>query len=237
MNIMPFNIWVLLGTLVAVLSFIFLPYVRNVAEWFVTIIHEAGHGVFSLLTGNGISGIKLHRDGSGSTTTTHYRNIFSKLFRVIVLFAGYSAPIYLGITVIVLNIMGFYLAAFYVLLAIGLLTLIFLRNLFGIIILGLYFLALGIGVAVFNGQWLPVLVNFFGFLFLIKGIMDIVKITKPVFTMKANDMQTMSDFHILQNESLFHIPAQAWYVIFVLTNVTIITVIVAWFVTNLMSSV
>lgn len=221
MKINPFDLWVLIPTVLSVVAFVAVPYVRKVAEWFVTIIHEAGHGVFSLLTGNGISGIKLHRDGSGSTTTTHYRNIFSKITRTIVLFSGYSAPIYLGVILAVLNLQSWGVAAFYVLIGVGLMTLIFLRNFFGIIILGLYFLILAGGMFFANGEYMPAVVNFFALLFLIGGMKDIILIAKPVFQSGRYNLNTMSDFHILQEESMFNIPAQVWYIIFILWNVAL----------------
>lgn len=214
----PFNGWVLLLTFITVLIFMFVPYLKTVATWFVTIIHEAGHAIFSLLTGNGISAIRLHKDGSGSTDTLHVSGLFSRLFRIIVLFAGYTAPIYLGFGLIMLNLNDLAMVAFYILLVIGLLTLVFLRSWFGIIILAIYFLSLFAVMVVNNGATLPLFVNFLGFLFVALGLKDLIQVAGPVFMKKKYSMSASSDFHILQEESLFHIPAQAWYVFYVIIN-------------------
>lgn len=222
----PFNVWVLTFTFVAVGVFMFTPYVKSVATWFVTIIHEFGHAVFSLLTLNGISAIKLHRDGSGSTATLHSAGLFSRLTRIIVLFAGYTAPIYLGFALITLNVNEQSLVAFYIVVGIGLLTLVFLRSWFGIIILAVYFLSLFFALTVNNAQFLPVFINFLGILFLVGGIKDLVKVAGPVFLRNKYEMSASSDFHILQEESIFRIPAQVWYVFYVLINAAIMLVLV-----------
>jgi hypothetical protein len=218
-SINPFELWTFVFTIIGVLAFIFVPYIRKVAEWFVTIIHEVGHGVFSLITGGGIRGISLHKDGSGATNTTHRVGLFTWLTRTVVLFAGYATPIYLGVFMLFMTANGNAQAMFYVLVGIGVLTLIFIRNFFGIVIMFLYFAALGAGILLQQGAFIPVFVVFFGMLFVLRGIYDLIIAGYLVFFIGRNDPNFQrSDFHILSDESFFRIPEQAWYIIYILLN-------------------
>lgn len=215
----PFELWTFVFTIIGVLAFIFVPYIRKVAEWFVTIIHEVGHGLFSLLTGGGISGISLHKDGSGATNTTHRVGLFTWFSRSIVLFAGYATPIYLGVFMLLMTANGNGQAMFYVLVGLGVLTLIFIRNLFGIIIMFLYFATLAAGLLLFQGVYIPIFVVFFGMLFVLRGIYDLGVAGYLVFFIGRNDPNFQrSDFHILADESFFHIPEQVWFVFYILLN-------------------
>jgi hypothetical protein len=215
----PFEVWTLVFTIIGVLAFVFVPYVRKVAEWFVTIIHEVGHGFFSLITGGGISGIALHKDGSGSTNTTHRVGLFTWFTRTIVLFAGYATPLYLGVFMLFMTVNGHAQAMFYVLIGIGILTLIFIRNFFGILIVFLYFASLGVGMLLYQGAYIPVFVVFFGILFVFRGILDLLTAGYLVFFVPRNDpLFQRSDFHILADESFFGIPEHVWYVVYIILN-------------------
>src|SRR5690625_7407614 len=60
------------------------PLARNL----VTVLHEGGHGIIALLTGRQLSGIRLHSDTSGLTTS---RGKPRGLGMILTLFAGYPA--------------------------------------------------------------------------------------------------------------------------------------------------
>lgn len=198
----------------------FLPYVRKIFVWFTTIMHEMGHAFFSLVTGGGINGIRLHLDGSGVTHTTHV--IGTAWFtRKIVLFAGYAMPIYLGLSIIYFSHKGYYEIMFYVLVGIAALTLIFIRNLAGLIITLLYIAALLAVAVIQQGAFEMVAVLFFGIVLFIRGVWDLVMAGYMVFTMPAKgEGSPGTDFHILNDESKLNIPAKAWYVVYILINIT-----------------
>lgn len=209
--------WSYLAVLGVVLVCVFVPYIRKVSEWFVTIIHEFGHALVALLLGGGINGIKLHADGSGVTVTKQAQGLFYKLFRRIILFAGYSFPLYIGIALMVTVVTKNINVGMGILLVMGLLTFIFLRNWFGLVIILIYFAVLFAFWqfhTVLDGKYL---VLFMGMLFVIRGIYDIVIVAKLVF---RRDVIDESDFHLLANESW--LPRQVWYIIFVLLQIFII---------------
>lgn len=206
---------VILGLAIAC---IFIPYIRKVAEWFITIVHEMGHGIFALLLGGGIGAIKLHPDGSGSTATYQRRGLFAKPINRIVLFAGYSFPIYLGASLILTAMAGNTLYGTVALIAMGILTFIFLRNWFGFLIIIIYggMLALFYAFPTYLGE--EKLILFLGFFFVVRGIYDIIVVANSVF--RTHEEEGQSDFHILAADSWF--PAQVWYILFVTIQVVFI---------------
>src|SRR5258705_7342830 len=67
------------ATISVVLSFI--PYAEILTypfRIFVTFIHEGGHALAALLTGNAVSSLTIAMDGSGETYTTH-GGVFSQM--------------------------------------------------------------------------------------------------------------------------------------------------------------
>lgn len=209
--------WTYLAVFGVVLVCVFVPYIRKVSEWFVTIIHEFGHALTALLLGGGINGIKLHADGSGVTITKQARGLFYKLFRRIILFAGYSFPLYIGIALMVTVVTNNVSVGMVILLVMGLLTFIFLRNWFGLVIILIYFAVLFVFWQFHTVLDEKYLVLFMSMLFIIRGAYDIVMVAKLVFRREVTDE---SDFHLLANESW--LPRQVWYVIFVLFQLIVI---------------
>lgn len=198
---------------------IFVPYIRKVAEWFVTIVHELGHGIFALLLGGGIGAIKLHSDGSGSTSTLQRRGLFAKPISRIVLFAGYSFPIYLGASLILTAMSGNTVFGTVVLISMGILTFIFLRNWFGFLIIIIYGGTLALFYALPEILGEEYLILFMGFLFLLRGVYDVIAVSRMVFGDYLGDNE--SDFDILASDSWF--PAQFWYIFFVTVQIGFIS--------------
>ncbi len=66
----------------------------RVARGVVTIAHEGGHALVAVLAGRGLSGIRLHADTSGVTTSTGRAG---GLGLVLTFLAGYPAPAVLGL--------------------------------------------------------------------------------------------------------------------------------------------
>lgn len=207
---------------------LFVPYIRKIAEWFVTIIHELGHGISALLLGGGIRGIKLHADGSGLTETSHNLNIFFRLVNRIVLLMGYAFPVYLGIALLIAAMGDLIDLGVWVLIGMGVLTLIFIRNLFGLLIVAIYFLTV-FGVLIMHLHVDTVfLLLFMGMLFTVRGIYDIIMVAKMVF---LGTSEGASDFDLLAETSWF--PAQVWYVIFILLH----SFVIFWALSNLNISI
>ncbi|MDO5080245.1 M50 family metallopeptidase [Buchananella hordeovulneris] len=72
------------------------PPTWRITRLLVTTFHEAGHAIFSLLTGSPVSGIRVRLDSSGETISQVERSARGKLSRVIALLAGYPTPVALG---------------------------------------------------------------------------------------------------------------------------------------------
>jgi len=211
--------WIYLALLVGVISCFVLPYVKKVSNWFITIIHEFGHAITALFLGGGIQGIRLHSDGSGSTHTYQSNGILYKLVRRIILFAGYSFPIYIGLALLIVAALGKYELGSILLVIIGILTFVFLRNWFGFLIIFVYF---GTLIAFWLMRFQvdnKYLIIFMGFLFLIGGLHDIIQVSKIVF---RKEVAAESDFHLLASESWF--PAPVWYITFIIVQTIIISV-------------
>lgn len=193
------------------LASVFVPYVRRVSEWFVTIIHEVGHAVASVVTLGGVHSIKLRMNGAGETTTLNSSGFFSWFRRVFVLFAGYGSPIFFGLLLIWGVRNNQTQVMFYVLLGTALLTLIFIRNFFGLLIVALYFVFLGVGIAIAQAYFLPAVLVFFGLLLTVRGVVDLVVAGKLVFI----DNHGGTDFDLLSESTIIRIPAKVWYVLYV----------------------
>lgn len=195
--------------------FTFTPYLKKITEWFIVIIHELGHGFVALLFGGGISGIKLNPDGSGSANTTHRQTSLYKIGRTATLFAGYSFPIYFGAALLISVFLGHAETGIIILISLGVLLLLFLRNFFGYIII-LTYLAFLILLNFFTPYVeTSYLVAFMGFLFIIRGTFDLIQITPIIFDKNS---KAESDFHILAQESSFISSPRIWFIIFIITQ-------------------
>lgn len=68
----------------------------RITRLLVTTFHEAGHAIFSLVTGSPVSGIKVRLDSSGETVSQVERSARGKASRIVALLAGYPTPVVLG---------------------------------------------------------------------------------------------------------------------------------------------
>ena len=207
----PFDLWTFWITSIIVIFCAFLPYVRRVSEWFTTLIHEIGHAIFSVITGGGIHSIKLRANGSGETHTLSSLDLFTWFRRVIVLFAGYLTPIFFGLLLIWGVKNGYAQTMFYVLLGTAIVTLLFIRNFFGILIVTIYLGFLFLGVFVLGGIYLPTIIYGFGLLLFIRGYYDLIMVGRMVFKKRTGNE---SDFDFLADSTFISIPAPVWYVVY-----------------------
>lgn len=69
------------------------PALKVIPKYFVTLFHESGHALGSFITGGGVVGIVVFKNGEGVTTTSHAVSIKGFFSRVVTKIAGYPAPI------------------------------------------------------------------------------------------------------------------------------------------------
>jgi len=117
------------------------------ARHLVTVLHEGGHGTVALLTGRKLTGIRLHSDTSGLTTS---RGKPRGLGMILTLLAGYPAASAAGLAGAYALSRGLPLAVLWGLLVIFGLTLLKVRNFYGLWVI----LVLGVGIFALT-WWAP----------------------------------------------------------------------------------
>ncbi len=112
--------------LVAVLWSVSWRWTRTV----VTIAHEGGHALVAVVAGRGLTGIRLHADTSGLTVSTGTHRGPGLVFTFL---GGYPAPSLLGVGGAVLVAADRAELLLWIALALLVVTLFFIRNLFGVV--------------------------------------------------------------------------------------------------------
>jgi len=112
--------------------------VANVSAWHlarnvITIAHEGGHALVSLLTGRRLDGIRLHADTSG---VTYSRGRRSGPGIVLTSAAGYMTPPLLGAGAAVLLASHHLTAMLWLMLALLIATFLAIRNAYGVLAVG-----------------------------------------------------------------------------------------------------
>lgn len=130
--------WLIGAGLVALVLVAWRPTWRTVRLG-ITVTHEAGHAAVAVLVGRRLSGIKLHSDTSGVTLS---RGRPTGPGMVAMLAAGYLAPALLGLLSATLLATGHALGLLWLLVAVVLLLLLWVRNGYGLVVL----LVLGAGL-------------------------------------------------------------------------------------------
>ncbi len=116
------------------------PTAWRYARHAVTLVHELGHAGVAVATGRRLNGIRLHADTSGLTVS---RGKPRGPGMVATAAAGYLAPSVVGLLLITAVRLGWVVEALWVALGLLALTLVFIRNLFGLLVV----LLAGLGVA------------------------------------------------------------------------------------------
>ncbi|MGO1054090.1 M50 family metallopeptidase [Crossiella sp. CA198] len=124
--------WVVLVTALVALIVVLANGPWLLARNVVTIVHEAGHGLIAVLVGRRLSGIRLHSDTSGVTTS---RGRPTGLGMILTVLAGYIAPSLLGLGLAALLGAGMITLLLWVCTALLLLVLIMIRNVYGALLL------------------------------------------------------------------------------------------------------
>jgi hypothetical protein len=102
----------------------------RVARGVVTIAHEGGHALVAVLAGRGLTGIRLHADTSGVTTSTGRAG---GLGLVLTFLAGYPAPAVLGLVGALLVVTERASASLWLVVALLAATLLQVRNAYGVV--------------------------------------------------------------------------------------------------------
>ena len=201
----------ILLVVIAFLVFVALivPISGKILNHFITVVHEMGHAVTTLLLGGRVGAIRVEMNGSGSTTSGHPVTSGYKLARISTLLSGYSFPVYLGLGLVAASILQNQWLSLILLGVVCFLSLLFIRNLFGFIIIVLFSSASFLPLLVPNLTYSYVsfalgLILFFG------GLKDILLITRAMFSSHLQSSE--SDFDLLQTET--HIHRAIWVIIF-----------------------
>jgi hypothetical protein len=102
----------------------------RVARGVVTIAHEGGHALVAVLAGRGLTGIRLHADTSGVTTSRGRSGGFGL---VLTFLAGYPAPAVLGMVGALLVATDRAAASLWLVVVLLVATLVQVRNAYGVV--------------------------------------------------------------------------------------------------------
>lgn len=174
-------------------------------QWFglfTTLVHELGHAVAALLTGRFVHGIRIRRNHSGEAVSSGR----GSLSQVVSGFFGYPAPaivgaaqlwsVFEGYTAIALLVGGVILA----------LTLLVIRNLFGVLVV----LA---SAAVSAALWFAATPQVQSYALLIVGVALLVGSVRGLLTVigvhtRRRDQLQTSDAYLLYRRT--HVPSVVW---------------------------
>lgn len=136
--------WVVAASGVAALVIVLAGVTWQLTRNVITIAHEGGHALVSVLSGRRLEGIRLHADTSGETYSRGRRTGPGV---VLTAAAGYVTPPLLGLGSAWLLSAGHVTAMLWLALALLLLTLVVIRNAYGFVA------ALATAAAVFAVSW------------------------------------------------------------------------------------
>lgn len=174
---------------------------------FVTVVHELGHAFAALMTGRIVKGISLRFDHSGQMDS--YGKVgFSAAWSG---FWGYPAPGLVGLLLIAAGVTGWAPLALSLGALVLLATLLFIRNLAGVVIALASAATAQLLVLFLPGEWTAVVVTGLGAALAIGSLKDLVKVIR-VHTDRRDVRQ--SDAYILSRGS--GLPAAVWLVLFAL---------------------
>src|SRR4051795_2442129 len=120
---------VLLGAAVVAALLVLSPTLWRTTRHAVTIAHEGAHGVFALLAGRRLAGIRLHSDASGLTVSAGRP---TGLGMVLTCAAGYTGPALVGLGAAALLAAGHAIGLLWALLFLLALLLLQIRNWYGL---------------------------------------------------------------------------------------------------------
>lgn len=173
---------------------------------FVTVVHELGHAFAALLTGQRLTGIKINSDQSGSTHSLGrggWRVVWSG-------FWGYPAPALVGAVLIWSALNGWHPAALSVSAVVILLTLLFVRNLYGALVVLGCALVSGLLLVYATPTTLGYITLVLGIALLVGAVRDWINVAS--LHVKRRREVSSSDAYILSRRT--RIPSGVWLFLF-----------------------
>lgn len=182
-------------------ALVVVPTAWRYARHAVTLVHELGHAGVAVATGRRLSGISLHADTSGLTVS---RGKPRGPGMVATAAAGYLAPSVVGLLLITAVRLGWVTEALWV--AIGLLavTLVFIRNLFGLVVVLAAGAAVGVTASRADADLQVLLVASAAWFWLLAGPRTVVEL----WGHRRRSRTGTSDADVLAR--LTHVPAAVW---------------------------
>lgn len=204
------------------LGLVILPQTWRFVTHAITLVHELGHALIGLLSGAQVSSIKINRDSSGVTTSAHpLKNIL--ITRTFTTFWGYPFPTLFAGALIAISCTVDVRWAWWAVLALGVICLFFIRNLFGLMITAIWvgtsalLLWKGVEANILQSLlWGLIALLYFG------GVRDFWNLTKIYKRGKDEG----SDINALRE--ITHIPAIVWLALMWITGCGIIPYILWW---------
>lgn len=165
------------------LSFIYALW-HFVLAHFITLIHEIGHAITGVAGGGYLRRIKINLDASGETRSLTRGGIFM-LGSFISSLSGYPAPFILGLIIVRMVEAEKADIVSWILLTIGIITLLFIRNWFGLLIT-LIWLSLTVLFCFFVMPDVRVVyLTILSALLIVGGIKDIIGLTRMYIGKRA----------------------------------------------------
>ena len=197
----------MLVAIVAVAAFLSIP--RLTWQWFglfATLVHELGHAIAAILSGRVVHGIRIRRNHSGDAMSTG-RGVFGTVLSGIF---GYPAPAIVGAALIWSVFAGYTSLALAVGGVILVLTVLVIRNLFGVLVV-----LVSAGVAAL--LWFYAEPDVQGYALLALGVALLVGAVRGLLTVvgvhtsRRDQLQT-SDAYLLYKRT--GVPSPVWLLIF-----------------------
>lgn len=190
------------------------PTTRNM----ITVIHELGHAVVAVIFGRRTQGIKLNADTSGVTITRGKPYGLGVIFTAM---AGYTAPPALAVTLMWAAMTGYSSITLFALLAILLVMLLFIRNLWGILVVGLSITGLYFAAMSVSRDFHSIIIMSLAFFMLSGGLISIIEL----HTKHTRGEGEGSDAWSL-NDNFKLIPASVWILFFYVVNLIAATLVI-----------
>jgi hypothetical protein len=178
-------------------------------QWFglfATLVHELGHAVAAILSGRVVNGIRIRRNHSGDAMSTG-RGVFGTVLSGIF---GYPAPAIVGAALLWSVFNGYTAIALFVGGAILILTVLVIRNVFGVLVV-----VVSAGVAAL--LWFFATPEVQGYALLVLGVALLVGSVRGLLTVvgvhtsRRGQLQT-SDAYLLYKRT--GVPSPVWLLLF-----------------------
>jgi hypothetical protein len=200
----PDTVWVAAA---AALVLVIVPQAWHMTRHLVTLVHEAGHAVIAVLTGRRLNGIRLHTDTSGLTISSGRPRGPGMIATAA---AGYLAPSALGLGSVALVNAGHTDWALYAGLATLGMMLVYIRNWFGLLVVALSGVAVGVLIWRAPAHTQDFAALAFAWFLLLAAPRTVV----DLWAHRRRVRTRTTDADILAR--LTHLPATVWNVVFLL---------------------